>query len=535
MAEVHWEQLRGQRSRLRIQEAALTAFQRHGYDGATFRDIAAQAGVSVGLVCRYFPTKEHVALSLYDQLAGELAWIIPELPPGGIAERFEAVMRRKLALLSPRRHALVPLFGRALDPEARAGVLGDAAEGVRSKVAAVFRVVVDGATDAPGGGVAAAELAQVLYGLHLVLVLVWSQDRTDGAVLADSALQLVGELVRFGAPLLASPRLPRSIGERLHALSAGLLGVARADHGAQGLARRIVERIFRRRRSYGMIGGEPSAAALAPHVARVVDFVTRGEPVELVLPAFPAKSPNATKVLGALPDLGETIALRSLAALCAEIAELYPAGARMILCSDGHVFADAVGVPDKQVARYRAALEELVAEVGEGRIRIFGLEDAFDERPAEARRHLLARYARGVEEVRAQADASAAHRTQLEGIHRFLTEDEQGMHPGMSRSQAQKVTRARAYEVVRRSDAWGRLVAAVFPRAVRLSIHPQPEVSDKIGIHLVPTEDAWLTPWHGCVLVAGDHIELVKRHVGEARGGRLIEHAGRASHLELPT
>lgn len=522
-----WEQVRAQRSRLRILEAALAAFQAVGFEAATFRDIAAAAQTSVGLVCRYFPTKEHVALALYDQLASDLEAIVPELSAGGVADRFEAVMRRKLALLGPLRRTLVPLFGRALDPEARAGVLGDAAESVRSKVLAVMRVAVDGATEA---GADPAGLAQLLYGVHLLIVLVWVQDRTDGAVLAEGALGLVCDLLRLGAAFLTAARLPRSLGDRLAALSTGLLGVTRAPTDSTTVADKIVDRLFRHRRTYGDVGASPSAAARAPHLARVLAFVTRGEPVDLVLPAFPAKSPNPRKVLGALPDLAEDLALRSLAALCDEIAAIYPPGARLIVCSDGHVFADVVDVPDRQVVRYRAALDASIAALGGGRIRLFGLEDAFAATPAEARKLLLARYASPPDDE----PPSPTHRMQLDGIHRFLTEDEQGLHPDQSRSHAQKITRERAREVVRRSVAWGRLVAAVFPRAVRLSIHPQPEISDKIGIHLLPTEDAWLTPWHGCVLVVGGRIELVKRTAGEARGGVLVEIDGRPSHLEVP-
>ena len=62
-------------------------------------EIAAEAGISVGLVCRYYPTKEHVALALYDQLASELEGVLPELPVGRVVDRFEIVMRRELALL----------------------------------------------------------------------------------------------------------------------------------------------------------------------------------------------------------------------------------------------------------------------------------------------------------------------------------------------------------------------------------------------------------------------------------------------------
>ena len=124
------------------------------------------------------------------------------------------------------------------------------------------------------------------------------------------------------------------------------------------------------------------------------------------------------------------------------------------------------------------------------------------------------------------------HRRQLDGIHRFLVEDELAKHDDRSKSAIRKQTRARAYEVVRRSDAWGALVAVAFPAALRLSIHPQPDVSSKIGLHLLATEDAWLTPWHGCAVLKGERFELAKR--ATFPDAEVVEERGRPSYLEVP-
>ena len=56
---------RGQAAALRI---AVSAW-RHGYEMTTLRDIAKDAGVSVGLLYRYFPSKRAVIFALYDELA----------------------------------------------------------------------------------------------------------------------------------------------------------------------------------------------------------------------------------------------------------------------------------------------------------------------------------------------------------------------------------------------------------------------------------------------------------------------------------
>ena len=90
--------------------------------------------------------------------------------------------------------------------------------------------------------------------------------------------------------------------------------------------------------------------------------VESGQPLHFVLPAFPFKSPNRTsKVLGALPDLGEELALARLEALCASIDEIYP-GTKLSIVSDGLVYSDILGVPEEDVWNYGSALRRIAKE-----------------------------------------------------------------------------------------------------------------------------------------------------------------------------
>ena len=71
----------------------------------------------------------------------------------------------------------------------------------------------------------------------------------------------------------------------------------------------------------------------------VESYVTKEEPVRMVLPAFPFKSPNRKdKTLGSLPDLGEELALMHLNGLCETISEIYSHGANVVITSDGLVY-----------------------------------------------------------------------------------------------------------------------------------------------------------------------------------------------------
>ncbi|KAL9934170.1 hypothetical protein V8E36_007252 [Tilletia maclaganii] len=93
--------------------------------------------------------------------------------------------------------------------------------------------------------------------------------------------------------------------------------------------------------------------------SRVATFVSRQGPISFVLPAFPCKSSNQTKVSGTLPDKGEDLAFRTILTFIRRIEEVYPPGAVFNIVSDGHVFADLIGVDDEVVTSYSTALRQM--------------------------------------------------------------------------------------------------------------------------------------------------------------------------------
>src|SRR3954451_22179431 len=63
----------GEASRRRLYDLAVRMIASRGYEATTLRDIAKRAGVSPGLLYRYFPSKRAVVLALYDDLSTEYA------------------------------------------------------------------------------------------------------------------------------------------------------------------------------------------------------------------------------------------------------------------------------------------------------------------------------------------------------------------------------------------------------------------------------------------------------------------------------
>lgn len=304
------------------------------------------------------------------------------------------------------------------------------------------------------------------------------------------------------------------------------------------LARQLLHYVFRHRRV--LDPADPCASApcetcYAYQLPRVLDAVSRRRPLQFVILAFPAKSPNPRKVLGELPDMAERLAIEFLQSFCDHVGGFYPPGATVRICSDGHVFSDLVGVRDEAVTAYRDELAKVIADTGGQSIDLFTLDDAFPALAhAEQRHRLESAYAQGLVALREQVRTDPDRRAVFNGIHRFLFEDSSVLQPEVSRSRLREHCKELAYHVIRRSDAWSRLVAHAHPAGLRLSIHPQPCHSAKIGIHLVRTRDNWLTPWHGVALDDGTSLTLVKRCEAERLNAALVWRHARPSHFVAP-
>lgn len=304
------------------------------------------------------------------------------------------------------------------------------------------------------------------------------------------------------------------------------------------LATRVLELVLihqRKAGNDGPCGLGPCPRCLSAHLPPVIRAIAENRPIQFVLPAFPAKSPNRNKVLGHLPDLAEELAITFLDQLCADLAEVHPPGVRLTICSDGRVFGDLIGVPDEAITAYQDEMAALVRGTSSGALDLYTLDDyAPGSDPVSLRELLDREYTEPLAEIRARVRADPDLRTMYLGLVRFLVEDRHGPGYTGTRSALQRESRRRAYGVLARSRAWGELVGARFPEAVRLSIHPQPCGAAKLGLLLGRTPDAWLTPWHAVAVRERTGFTLMKRIEAERLGARLVHRAGRPSHYVLP-
>jgi AcrR family transcriptional regulator len=221
----------GEATRRRLYEAAVRLIATRGWQQTTLRDVARDAGVSVGLLYRYFPSKRAVVLALYDELSAAYATRAENMRPGRWRDRFLYALKTSLDVLAPQRDTLAALVP-VLVGDVHDGLFAPSTAFSRLRVQAVFVQAVVVATDAPRGALGPA-LGRLLYLVHLAVLLWWLLDQSPGQRATQALLALLGRALRLAAPALRVPGVPGLLiaGDALvrEALFLDLSGQASAD------------------------------------------------------------------------------------------------------------------------------------------------------------------------------------------------------------------------------------------------------------------------------------------------------------------
>ena len=209
------ETAQGAAARQRLYNTAIQLIGERGFDATTLRDVASRADVSVGLLYRYFPSKQAIVLALYDELSTEQAARASAMPSGRWRDRFLFALETTLALLRPHRQTLAALIP-VLVSNAPDGLFSNTTAFSRERVQRVYQDAVVGASDAPRDEVAAA-LGRLLYLAHLAIVLWWLLDKSPQQRATRALVRLISGALPAAALTLRLPKVGAFIlsGDRL--------------------------------------------------------------------------------------------------------------------------------------------------------------------------------------------------------------------------------------------------------------------------------------------------------------------------------
>ncbi|KAI0456410.1 Pyoverdine/dityrosine biosynthesis protein-domain-containing protein [Xylaria acuta] len=268
--------------------------------------------------------------------------------------------------------------------------------------------------------------------------------------------------------------------------------------------------------SYGVVSERDSGSrdAVYEFLPMATKQVAAGAPIRMLLPGFPFKENSKDLVLGPLPDLGEELALAHLQGLCNNISANYENGAEVLICSDGLVYNDLMGVSEEVVWEYGEALRAMAARNELRNIKFIRLWDLLehpgrrfdqeDRRGAKAyylehatciRRELIHRYGD------AQFDASAAVKTDKDWATTHA------VYVGVLARKATESPESLATQMIYRGKAYGAALRANLPDYVRLSIHDSTG-KGKFSLALIPNAQekgsVGLMPWRSVIAVDAD-------------------------------
>lgn len=147
-----------------IMDAAMRCFSRRGFHGTTMQDLSAEAGISVGLIYRYFASKEAVVAEMVERHKAKLRLVQEEAErAGSLFEALEILFTTPCGNSEP----FLPMFVAELFAEGGrnplvAGLMRDVIE---LGLEGVTRLIAN-TPNAHGSDLSPRALAELIFSVH---------------------------------------------------------------------------------------------------------------------------------------------------------------------------------------------------------------------------------------------------------------------------------------------------------------------------------------------------------------------------------
>jgi len=187
-----------------ILAVALRLFKRKGFEKATLREIAKEAGIALGTTYNYFPTKEHLALYFFERAQDAVfERYRREEPPGAsLEEKLFLVVALELEELAPYESFVHLAVMQAVVPASRLNPMSPDVTHLKKRYLAFVEALIGGSAERALAHVVrpTSMLSNVFWLYHGGLVLFWLGDTSPGKedtlVLLDRSLRFLLEALR---------------------------------------------------------------------------------------------------------------------------------------------------------------------------------------------------------------------------------------------------------------------------------------------------------------------------------------------------
>jgi AcrR family transcriptional regulator len=197
-------------TRERIFNAALALFHRRGFETATMREIAAEAGVATGAAYYYFASKDAIIMDFYRRSSAEMQ---PKIEVAlkdatGLEQRLRELILVKLTHFAANREILRALLRNGADPKHPLSPFSPQTSEIRDiDIAWFHRVFIDGGVRIPRD--LEPHLPDILWFFQMGVIFFWVIDESPGQERSKRLLALatksVTSLIRVSALPLMRP------------------------------------------------------------------------------------------------------------------------------------------------------------------------------------------------------------------------------------------------------------------------------------------------------------------------------------------
>ena len=195
---------KGQATRAQLLGISLRLFREKGFEATTMRDIAAEAGMSLGAFYYYYPSKDSIVLDYYRQVQDEHARRVAEQSSQAtdLRARLGVLLQTKLDLLADSREFLGALLRYTGNPDHPLSFLGKGTREIREESIAMFREALEPEH-------LAADLMQMLpmllWAMHIGILLYLLYDKSPAQ---QHTRKLTGMATDFTVRMISVAKIP---------------------------------------------------------------------------------------------------------------------------------------------------------------------------------------------------------------------------------------------------------------------------------------------------------------------------------------
>ncbi len=197
---------KSEKTKERLYQAALKLFTKHGFDQASMRAIAKEAGIAVGASYYHFSSKESIVYDYYLRLHQDHIRVLGESlsKDGNFEDRLYLVVKSKIEVALPNKDMARALYRVAANPESPLSPFSEANKGLRLEALKVFEDVVSGSKDSFNPQLKKM-LPEYLWLYQMGIILFWIYDNSDKSKKTFDLIDKTVPLIAYFNKQIQSP------------------------------------------------------------------------------------------------------------------------------------------------------------------------------------------------------------------------------------------------------------------------------------------------------------------------------------------